>query len=241
MTSPLQQTLSRLVESRSRSNPAFNELFSDYRDYHVVLLGFGGLVELVVVSFCVFAWIKAGRAPRTEKGRRSFEGRAYLAFALSTTVIGLAFALGLAVNVTTVLNPWPGFTSIVTSLVSPQPGGQTAELFDATNAWIQSGSADKPAAIHAAVEQRLSWQRPRAIVCTILMVIFALISVRLWRHLIQRSRHRTTQRRFRERVLAFIGTVTVVVTLLFTVLAVSNMRGAIAPVSISVLQAGPGG
>ena len=61
MTSPLQQTLSRLVESRSRSNPAFNELFSDYRDYHVVLLGFGGLVELVVVSFCVFAWIKAPR------------------------------------------------------------------------------------------------------------------------------------------------------------------------------------
>jgi heme/copper-type cytochrome/quinol oxidase subunit 3 len=227
-----------LAESHSRSSPAFNELIGDYRNYHVALLVFGGLVELLVVSFCIFSWTKARRAPRTETGKRSFEKRTYLGFALFTTMISLAFALGLVANLTTVLNPWPGFNSLVASLANPQPGTQTATLFHATNAWIQSGSAHMPAAVHAAVEHRLSWQRPRAIVSTVLMVVFLLISVRIWRRLIERSRAPITQRRFRERAFVFVGLGAVVATLLFTVLAVSNMRGTIAPVAITVLQAG---
>jgi hypothetical protein len=241
VASPLQHTLSQLAESRSRSNPAFNELLNDYRNYHVVLLVFGGLVELLLVSFCAFAWIKARRAPRTQTGRRSFEGRTYLAFALFTTVIGLAFALGLVANVTTVLNPWPGFDALVTSLASPQLGTHAAKLFDETNAWIQSGSVHRPAAVQAVVEHRLSWQRPRAIVSTILAVVFVLISAGIWSGLIERSRIHPTRRRVRERALTLVGTGTVVATLVFTVLAVSNMRGAIDPVAISVLQAGQGG
>lgn len=241
MASPLQHTLSRFVESHSRSNPAFNELLSDYRNYHVVLLVFGGLIELLVVAFCIFAWIRAKRAGRTETGKRTFEKRTYVTFALFTTVIGLAFAVVLAANVTTVVNPWPGFNALVTSLGNPQPGTQTAKVFTATNDWINSGSVHVPAAIHAAVEHRLSWQRPRAIISTILMVVFALSSVGIWRRLIERSRTPTTHRRFRERLLALIGAGAVVAALLFTVLAVANMRGTIEPVAITVLQAGQGG
>jgi hypothetical protein len=229
-----------LAESHARSNPAFNALLSDYKSYHVVLLAFGGLVELLVVSFCVFAWIQAKRAPRAETGTRTFEQRTYFAFALFTTVISLAFALGLAANVATVLNPWPGFDSLITSLPNPRPGTQTAKLFDATNDWINSGSVHMPAVVHAAVQHRLSWQRPRAIVSTILMVAFLLISVEIWRRLIGRSRARATQRHFRDRALALLGAGTVVATLVFTVVAVSNMRGTIEPLSITILQPGHG-
>lgn len=188
------------------------------------------------MALCVFAWIKAKRAPRTGIGKRTFEKRTYLAFAVFTTVISLAFAVGLVANVTAVLNPWPGFNSLVASLATPQPGAQTAKLFSATNTWIQSGSAHMPAAVHVAVQHRPSWQRPRAIVYTILMVALALVSVRIWKHLIARST--PPQRHIRERVLVLTGIGAVVATLLFTVLAVSNMRGTIAPLAITALQAG---
>ena len=225
MANPLQHTLHRLVESRSRTNPAFNQLFDDYRGYHVVLLAFGGLVELLVVAFSVFAWRRAGR--------RTFEQRAYRGFAWLTTVVALAFAVGLFANLTTVTNPWPGFNLLVNQMADPPPGTQTAKLFTATSDWIESGKSQIPAAVHAAVQHRLSWQRPRAIVCAVLAILFVLIDIALWRHLIERSRTGA-----RQRALTFVGAAAVAVTLVFTMLAVANARGAIQPLSISVLLAG---
>jgi hypothetical protein len=114
---------------------------------------------------------------------------------------------------------------VVNSLGRVRPGSESARLFAATNAWIESGSTHMPSTVHAAVERRLLWQRPRAIVSAILAVVFLLVSVRVWRNLIERRRRSRVGIRPRERVLVMIGAGTVVATLLFTVVAVSNVRG----------------
>jgi hypothetical protein len=238
VASPLQITLSRLVQSHSEANPAFRSLLNDYTKYHVVLLVFGGLLELLTVWLCVFAWSRWRTAPRTVVGKLSFEKRTYLSLAALTTVVSLAFAFGLAANATTVMNPWHGFSAAVSGLGSPRPGTQLARIFDATNAWIDSDSVHMPAEVHAAVEHRVSWQLPRAIIFTILIVVCVLLSARIWSGLIARSRVRGAPRRVRDRLLVLVGIGTVLASLLATVLAVLNMRPALAPLAYTVLAAG---
>lgn len=234
MNNNLQNTLSKLIQAGSWSNPAMNTLINDYITYHLVLVVVGGFFVLVFLLLSLFFWVQWKRTSQEASRKWTFEKKAYFFLGTVSAAFGLLIALIVAVNATTVLNPLPGFSSIVASLGTPKPGTQMDKLYQTVNTWLQSGSTHIPSLIQSKIDERLAWQRPKAIVSGMLLVVFGALSIYLWRTLLKKARVREPMGRLRERALLVSGTVTIIFSLLLIVLVVANMQGAIAPLALTL-------
>ena len=231
----LQTTLNNLLQSGTRSNPALNSLLSDYTKYHVVLLIVGGLFTLTLVTLSVLFWARYKRAPKSDAGKWTFEKQSLFSFGLLTTVVGLFMALIVVANASSVLNPRQGFSGVVGMLGTSQAGTPKAEMYQSFNTWLQSGSTQVPLLIQTKIDNRLAWQRPKAIICSVLLAIFLIVSIRIWDALIRQSKVREAQRKLQQSALLFSGVVAVAVCLLSTVMVIGNTQGAVAPLSLTLL------
>lgn len=231
----LQTTLNNLLQSGTQSNPALNSLLSDYIKYHVVLLIVGGLFILILVNLSVLFWARYKRTPKTDTSKWTFEKKTYFSFSLLTTIVGLFMALIVVANTSTVLNPQQGFSGVVDILGTSQTGMHKAELHQSYNTWLQSGSTHIPALIQSKINDRLAWQLPKAIICSALLAIFVVLSVRIWGTLIRQSKVRETKRKLKEKMLLFSGVVSVAVCLLLMLMVIGNTQGAFAPLSLTML------
>jgi energy-coupling factor transporter transmembrane protein EcfT len=230
----LQSTLSKLIQSGSRSNPAMNTLINDYTEHHVVLVVVGGFFVLIFFLLCLFFWTQFKRTPQTAKHKWSFEKKTYFSLGVVSIVVGLLIALIVAVNATTVLNPLPGFSSLVDSLGTPKAGTQMDKLYQAFNTWLQSGSTHIPSLIQSKIDERLAWQRPKAIVSGVLLVVFVALSTCLCRTLLKKSRVRESTWGLKERALLVCGAATITLSLLLMVIVIANMQGAFAPITLTL-------
>src|SRR6266700_2767194 len=109
----LQRTLSELIQSGSRSNPAMNTLINDYTTYHLVLVVIGGFFVLIFLLLSLFFWTQLKRTPQAAKHKWTFEKKTYFSLGAVSIVVGLLIALIVVVDATTVLYPLPGFSSLV--------------------------------------------------------------------------------------------------------------------------------
>lgn len=230
----LQKTLSQLIQSGLRSNPAMNTLINDYTMYHMVLVVVGGFFVLIFLLLSLFFWTQWKRTPQAAKHTWTFEKKAYFSLGAVSTVVGLLMALIVVVNATTVLNPLPGFSSLVDSLGTPKAGTQMEKLYQAFNTWLQSGSTHIPSFIQSKIDERLAWQRPKAIVSSVLLVVFGALSACLWRTLLKKSQVRESTWGLKERTLLVFGAATITFSLLLVVLVVANTQGAFAPLALTL-------
>jgi hypothetical protein len=197
-TTELPTTLQHLLQSHTDSNPAFNALLHDYASYHAVLVVLGGLVTSGLVLLTVRAW------------RRS------RALAVASAVLSLLIALIVFANAGNVLNPRHGLEGNIPMLRATPPGTEQAKVQQAANAWLRSGSADKPRLLQDKIDARLSWQRPKAIITSVLFVAVAGLCVRIRRR----------------RIVSMVATLC---TLVLLVMAVANTQASVAPVFLTVL------
>jgi hypothetical protein len=197
-TAELPTTLERLLQPHAESNPAFDALLHDYAAYHAVLVVLGGLVTSGLVLLTVRAW------------RRS------RALAVASAALGLLMALIVFANAGNALNPRHGLEGAIPLLRATQPGTEQARVQQAANAWLRSGSAGKPRLLQERIDARLSWQRPKAIITSVLFVAFAGLCFRLRRRRI-------------------LSTVTMLCALVLLVMAVANTQASFAPVFLTVL------
>lgn len=230
----LQKVLSKLLQSGSQSNPAMNTLLNDYTMYHMVLVVVGGFFALLFLLLSLFLWKQWKRTPQATKHTWTFAKKTYFALGAVSIGVGLLLALIVVVNATTVLNPLPGFSSLVDSLGTPKPNTQMDKLYQAFNTWLQSGSTHIPSFIQSKVDERLAWQRPKAIVSGLLLVVFGALSTGLWRALLKKSQARESTWGLKERALLVFGAVTTTFSLLLVVIVVANMQGAIAPLTLTL-------
>jgi predicted transporter len=230
----LQNTLYSLMQSGSRSNAVYNTLLHDYIKYHAVLVIEGGIFALLLIVLGVYFWRRFKRTRRAETYNWTFEKKAYFCFGLVSTIVALFMFLIVAVNLSTVLNPQEGFAQVIQDLGAPQAGTQKAAHYQAVNTWVQSGSAHMPPGLQNEVRDRLSWQRPKAIVCSILLVVFAIFTTRLWRKLIN-SRASESRWRLKEKAFIIMGVIAVPVTLLLMIMALANTQASFAPVTLTIL------
>jgi hypothetical protein len=230
----LQTTLNNLLQSGTRSNPALNNLLSDYTKYHVVLLIVGGLFTLILITLSVLFWARFKRALKTDTSKWTFEKKTYFSFALLTTIVGLFMSLIVVANASNVLNPRQGFSGAVGILGTSQAGTHKAELYQSFNTWLQSGSTHVPSLIQSKINDRLAWQRPKAVICGILLAIFVVVSVRIWDTLIRQSKVRETKQKLEEKALFFSGVVAVAICLLLMLMVIGNTQGAFAPISLTL-------
>jgi hypothetical protein len=234
MNNNLQRTLNKLIQSGSRSNPAMNTLLNDYTTHHLVLVVVGGFFVLIFLLLGLFFWTQLKRITQTAQHKWTFEKKTYFSLGAVSTVAGLLIALIVAVNATTVLNPLPGFSSLVDSLGTPKPGTSMDKLYQAFNTWLQSGSTHIPSLIQSKIDERLAWQRPKAIVSGVLLVVFAALSTYLWRTLLKKSRVSESKWGLKERALLVSGAATITFSLLLIVIVVANMQGAFAPLTLTL-------
>jgi hypothetical protein len=198
------------------TSPAYDRLLTADRNFHVVFLVVGGLFTLLLLLFSVFSWMRFKRARR-----RTFERRSYLSFGAVSLAIGLVMAVVSWGNVTSVVNPRQTLSGTTLSRI-----GET---------WLQSGSGRISPLLQQAIDERLAWQRPKAIICSVLLVAFVTLTVFAWRVLIRQSVAGEPFRKISRRLMLGAGVLSAVSCLLLMLMVIGNAEGAFAPLFITVL------
>jgi len=230
----LHDILDELLRSGSDSNPALNALLDDYTKYHVAFIAVGGLFLLAFAALAAFCWRRFRRTPRSPDRSWSFERATYLLFAGSSAVLAVMMALIVAANASNVADARSGFSGGLAMIDTPRAGTRTAELNQSFTTWLQSGQTDTPMLINSRIDDRLAWQRPKAIICAVLLVGLVLLSVRIWRTLIRRRRARQAGWRPKDVALLASGIVAGPVCLLLMVMVIGNSQASLAPLSMTL-------
>lgn len=210
-------------------------LVNDYIKYHVVLVVAGAFLVVIFALLSIVFWAQWKRAPKTGKRKWTFEKKAYFSFGVLSAVVGLLIALIAVVNATNIVDSRQGFSLLVDSLGTPKAGTAIARLYEAFNSWVQSGSTNIPPLIQRKIDARIAFHTTKALVCGILLILFAALSTSIWRALIKRSRVHEAKWRLIESVLFISGVATVTFSLLLMVIVVANMQGAFAPIKLTML------
>ncbi len=193
-TDDLRDLLQQLLRSAA-TNPALDQLLDDYRRYHVVLVVLGGLFTL---GLLYAAW----------RARRWWR--------VTYVVLSLVTALLVVANLSNVLNPKHGFTGVVDALGTPVAGSRAESLRPVFLDWLRSGTGDRPAAVRAAIDHRLGWQRPKAIASALALVGMAV--------LVARSRRRVVT------VGAFAACV------VLAAMVIGNTQASLAPLTLTLMN-----
>lgn len=198
------------------TSPAYDRVLTDDRNYHIVFLVFGGFFTLLLLLFTVFSWVRF-----KQSSRRTFARRTYLSFGIVSVFLDLFMAVALWANVTSVVNPRQTLAGTTFS-----PLGQ---------AWVQAGSAQISPALQHAIDDRLSWQRPKAVICGVLLVAFVTLAVFLWRKLIRQSTSGEPVRKLNRRLMLGAGVLSALCCLVLMLMVIGNAEGAIAPLTLTVI------
>jgi uncharacterized membrane protein YidH (DUF202 family) len=198
------------------TSPAYDRLLIADRNFHVVFLVVGGLFTLLLLLFSVYSWVRFKRAPR-----RPFERRSYLSFGAVSLAAGLFLAVVTWGNVTSVVNPGQTLSGTVLSRA-----GET---------WLKSGRAQISPLLQHAIDARLAWQRPKAIIVSILLVAFVTLTVLLWRRLIRQSVTGESFPKLSRRLMLGAGILSAASCLLLMLMVIGNTEGALAPLFLTAL------
>lgn len=230
----LQLTLTEHLKSDWQSNPAVKTLVDDYAKYHAVLALAGSVTLLILLALTTIFWIRFKKQSRTEQRKWPFEKKVYFWFGLVLTLFTMFFVLIVVANISTARKPIPGFTLLANSVSTPDDSTEGHAL----SAWIQSGESTMPAVLDQKVQDRISWQRPKAIICGMLLIVTIFINGYIWRYLIRYSNKEGKKWQPKERLLLAAGSITFGLSLLLLVMALANMQGSIAPIAMSLLGVG---
>lgn len=232
MSEHLRTTLEHLARPGAGSNAAFDRLLADYVRFHLVLAVLALALLAAAVVSSVASWRQRRSAP-TGTGRR-FERATWSVALVGCIGFAMLMALLVAANVSTALDPLPGFRGSIPAIADQPPGSPGARTDEAFDRWLQSGEHAMPAGVRAAVDQRLSWQRPKAIISAVLLALVFVGSRWLWRSVLartQRAGHRWGAA-VSARLAAALASVGVGLVLVLMVMG--NAQASLAPVSMTL-------
>lgn len=230
----LQHTLSHLMQAGDHANPAYTTLLHDYTRYHTVLFIEASLFALLFIGLIGYCWRQVTHRHHAGPRPWSFEKTTWACLGIGSTVVTLFLLLIVAANLSNVLNPEAGFAQSLPDLSTPLAGTPRAALYQAVNTWVQSGNTDMPLPLQNAVRERLAWQRPKAIIASILLVVVAGFTVRVWQTLFQR-RAGDDSWHLREKALLTIGVLALPSTVFLLLMALANTQASFAPIMLTLL------
>ena len=226
----LQQTVQTLIQSGTTSNPVLNRLISDYSNYHLGLVIVGGLFLFGLVWLNLFLWERFKKASKANTRKWTFEHKTYFHLGVFSVLISLLMAFVVIVNTSTVLEARQEFSLAIATLKPPQVSTKRQERYQSFNTWLQSSSLQMPSLIQNKIDNRLAWQRPKAIICSILLVGFMIFSARVWQTLIRRSHVQNAKWNLKERALFVSGLATSLSCPLLMLMVVTNAEASFAPI-----------
>jgi hypothetical protein len=233
--SDLREIFTRIAQSGSTEFPAYTILLEDYWSFHLVFV-VGAIVSLCcTVALTGLAWARL--IQRKQNGRRpfpTFERRAHILFGVTGTIATLIMLVFFTANLGTVIAPQYGFLQTFpetsATIIEERPAGFNKAIKD----WVKSGSPQMPAILQQAVDERLSWQQPKAAICITLFIILAVGTTLLWQHLIQRSRSDIGLAGRKWQIITGFAVLALPIIFLLWLMAIANTQASIAPIMISL-------
>lgn len=210
-----------------RTNAAMRALVDDYTRSHWLLVALGGACTVALLTLGLAQWRRFRRTPRI-RGVVSWERRLFGTVAATLTFAGLAMGLITAANLSTAVDPMPGFL-----MASAHPTPNSLAVDGAVIDWVNSGSEAVPSVVDSKVDDRVAWQLPKAIICGLLLIAFSLLAVQLGRSIVRRAR--ADEPCIRPRRLLAAQLAVTCAALLMMVMFVANLQNALAPLAITVL------
>ena len=191
----------------------------------------GGFSVFVLTLFAGYQFRLLRKSRSLSGNLKSISGKVYLY--LGTFTAFLAVVLGLIVigNLGNALNPKSGFMNSLGMLGTPITGSKSAMLQDSFTEWVQSERLSAPAYINQIVEERLSWQMPKAIISFLLLALLTYISKQVWSSLVNNSDVFNKRRAYAQ---FSLGVLLSLICTLLLVMAIANTQGSIAPVVLSL-------
>ncbi|QHT63240.1 hypothetical protein GXP70_26950 [Paenibacillus lycopersici] len=236
MKDELQRTLHGIIESGSKSNAAVNEIIHDYTKFHAVLVIVGGGFFLLFAWLSLLFWTAFGRSPKIGHARWSFASKTYFSFGLLSSSVALIIMLIAIVNLTTTLHPLHGFSFVVDSLELTDGATYKDELKNAVNDWVQSGHSALPPILQERIDSRIEFHTTKAIGSGLLLILSAGLSLYLWRALVRRANSNDSTWGLKEKAYFTLGHATVALSLLMVVIVAANIQGALAPMTIFIVN-----
>jgi hypothetical protein len=233
--SDLREVFARIAQSGSTEFPAYTILLEDYWNFHFVS------VILVALSLCAMGAITGlvwARLLRKQHNQHDsllgFERRAYILFSVTGSIVTLIMLVFFIANLGTVIAPQYGFLQTVpetsATIIEERPAGFNKAIKD----WVESGSPQMPAILQQAVDERLSWQKPKAAICITLFIILAVGTTLLWQRLIQRSRNDVGLAGRKWQIITGFAVLALPIIFLLWLMAIANTQASIAPIMISL-------
>jgi len=90
-----------------------------------------------------------------------------------------------------------------------------------------------PSLIQKKIDRRLEWQRPKAVICTVLLVVFASLSAYIWRALIKQSRLRDITWKLKDATPLGAGLLSF--TACLPLMVIGNTQSFIAPITLTLM------
>jgi len=153
---------------------------------------------------------------------------------VSSTALTLLIALLVAANFGNAVKPVGGFAGAAGSVGTSAAGTRGAELQQEFTRWLRSRGVQRPAAIDATIDDRLAWQRPKAIICWVLLVLAVVLAAWVWRALIRRSRARCGAWAGDDAALFGAGIALGPITLVLMAMVIGNSQASLAPLSMTL-------
>jgi hypothetical protein len=188
------------------NNPAYERLLTSDRDYHLVFLVIGGPCTVLLLLLAVWSGVRYRRAVR-----RTFERRTMLSSGVVSLFFGLFMVVAFWANLTSVLDPG---RTIAGTTYTP-----------VAEAWLRSGRAELSPALQRAIDDRLAWQQPKAVICAVLLVVFVALTALLWRRLLRRPPAHSLGRR----LMVGAAVLSAAACLLLMLMVIGNAESAVAP------------
>ncbi|MFT4147262.1 MAG: hypothetical protein QM632_00455 [Micrococcaceae bacterium] len=234
MNNQLQNTLTNHAHSAWQSNPAMHQIINGYAEFHAVLAIVGGLFLLITGTCSIKGWARFKRVDKIDRFKWPFSKKVYFCFASLFTVIALLLALVTVANITNVTNPLPGFTDSIPSMTTDSYNQQ---LYVAFNDWIVSGNSTPPSLVQQRIHHRRVFHTIRVIGGVVLLVLFTMLSLWIWKRLIQKREASETKWTLKDVTMLASGVIVVAIALFMMVVVMANLQSAVVPIA-NTLQFG---
>lgn len=139
-----------------------------------------------------------------------------------------------AANISTAVRPLPGFIESIPNL---NDNSYNVRLHNAFNEWIVSGKTTPPVLVQQRIHHRRVFHTTRVVTGAILLVLFTMLSVHLWKTLIAKRNANETKGTLKEVVWLFAGILSVAIALFMMIVVLANLQSMVVPIA-NTLQFG---
>lgn len=235
-TDNLSLTISELLQSGTQSNQALNQLLNDYSRYHFALSVIASLFLVGFIVLGLFFWKRFKNISKDSLDTKIFEKRVYVTFLLVCVFVGSLLLLLIAGNVSNAIHPRQGLAGTVAMLqVTPSSSQEKIALYKSVATWLHSDNSELPVPLQDKINDRLAWQGPKAIVCTLLLGLGLFANLIIWRAIIRHSRVCRMRRAYKVWPLLILGIIMVMICLGLMLMIMGNAQAVFAPIVLTIL------